>query len=334
MSDLTAAIARVRAATTFADGEPMPDGALPHDDFYCGELRTLIAAAERAAAQVAWQPIATAPEGRVVLVFYKNQLGNGRTMRARYYLPETLESEQTESGWADEGWYEESEAYEYLMPLEHEPTHWMPMPAAPDAAAPAQAEPQPVSVPYELLAHDKPQPAPTPNPGPIGSSLGVAAPDVAALVEPPADALVEDESIADMLTRHDKEVRAAIRRTHDRMIGAEAKRDAVERQMQTFNVVVQERDAKIVAAVERADRAEAALAEAEGREKALREALAELVACKDLKERIDAIVAAEECNIAYNQRFLEWQELTREYSRRKPLAWSAARAALARKEGE
>jgi hypothetical protein len=67
------------------------------------------------------------------------------------------------------------------------------------------------------------------------------------------------------------------------MIGAEAKRDAVERQMQTFNVVVQERDAKIVAAVERADRAEAALAEAEGREKALREALAELVACKDLK---------------------------------------------------
>jgi hypothetical protein len=182
-SDLSAAIARVRAATTFADGEPMPDGALPHDDFYCGELRTLIAAAERAAAPVAWQPIATAPEGRVVLVFYKNQLGNGRTMRARYYLPETLESEQTESGWADEGWYEESEAYEYLMPLEHEPTHWMPMPAAPDAAPPAQAEPQHVSVSYELPAHAEPQPAPTPNPGPIGSSLGVAAPDVAALVK-------------------------------------------------------------------------------------------------------------------------------------------------------
>ena len=52
-SDLSAAIARVRAATTFADGEPMPDGALPHDDFYCGELRTLIAAAERAAGQPA-----------------------------------------------------------------------------------------------------------------------------------------------------------------------------------------------------------------------------------------------------------------------------------------
>jgi hypothetical protein len=81
-----------------------------------------------------WQPIETAPKGRVLLVYYKNSLGNGRTMRARHYLPETLESDTTESGWADEGWYEESEAYEYLMPLEHDPTHWMPLPAGPDTA--------------------------------------------------------------------------------------------------------------------------------------------------------------------------------------------------------
>ncbi len=85
---------------------------------------------------VAWQPIDTAPKGKIVLVHYKNRLGNGRTMRARYYLPETLESDESESGWADEGWYEESEAYEYLMPLEGEPTHWMPLPPAPDAAPP------------------------------------------------------------------------------------------------------------------------------------------------------------------------------------------------------
>ena len=200
-SDLSAAIARVRERLSRHGDIP---GALDAEltlvlaaaeqwNAYNERKQRVIAAgmgrsplrdaAERAAAPVAWQPIATAPEGRVVLVFYKNQLGNGRTMRARYYLPETLESEQTESGWADEGWYEESEAYEYLMPLEHEPTHWMPMPAAPDAAAPAQAEPQPVSVPYELPAHAEPQPAPTPNPGPIGSSLGVAALDVAALVK-------------------------------------------------------------------------------------------------------------------------------------------------------
>lgn len=78
-----------------------------------------------------WRPIETAPTGRIVLVHYKNRLGNGRTMRARYYLPETLDSDSTESGWADEGWYEESEAYEYLMPLEGEPTHWCPLPDAP-----------------------------------------------------------------------------------------------------------------------------------------------------------------------------------------------------------
>ena len=175
-SDLSAAIARVRERLSRHGDIP---GALDAEltlvlaaaeqwNAYNERKQRVIAAgmgrsplrdaAERAAAPVAWQPIATAPEGRVVLVFYKNQLGNGRTMRARYYLPETLESEQTESGWADEGWYEESEAYEYLMPLEHEPTHWMPMPAAPDAAAPAQAEPQHVSVSYELPAQAEPQP--------------------------------------------------------------------------------------------------------------------------------------------------------------------------------
>ena len=76
-----------------------------------------------------------------------------------------------------------------------------------------------------------------------------------------------------MLSRHDRETRAAILRAHHKMIGAEAKRDAVERQMQTFNAVVQERDAKIVEATERAERTESALAAAEGRERALRELL-------------------------------------------------------------
>lgn len=91
---------------------------------------------------VAWTHIDTAPKGRIVLVHYKNSLGNGRTMRARYYLPETLDSDSTESGWADEGWYEESEAYEYLMPLEYEPTHWMPLPAAPDTQLTHTAPPK------------------------------------------------------------------------------------------------------------------------------------------------------------------------------------------------
>lgn len=93
----------------------------------------------QAAEPVAWQPIETAPSGKIVLVHYKNRLGNGRTMRARYYLPETLESDTEESGWADEGWYEESEAYEYLMPLDGKPTHWMSLPPSPDGEAPQPA---------------------------------------------------------------------------------------------------------------------------------------------------------------------------------------------------
>lgn len=96
---------------------------------------------QKPAEQMVWRPIQSAPKGRIVLVFYKNKLGNGRTMRARYYLPETLESDSTESGWADEGWYEESEAYEYLMPLEQEPTHWMPLPPAPEAGKPIHTKP-------------------------------------------------------------------------------------------------------------------------------------------------------------------------------------------------
>jgi hypothetical protein len=103
-------------------------------------------------APVAWQPIDTAPKGKIVLVHYKNRLGNGRTMRARYYLPETLESDESESGWADEGWYEESEAYEYLMPLEGEPTHWMPLPPAPDAAPPQREWQGLTDEEYEAMA--------------------------------------------------------------------------------------------------------------------------------------------------------------------------------------
>ncbi len=58
--------------------------------------------------------------------------------------------------------------------------------------------------------------------------------------------------------------------------------------------------------------------------KRLRAALAELVACKDLKDRIE------------NTPFLDqgtraWHDLRNEYQTRKPLAWAAARAALGEK---
>jgi len=100
------------------------------------------ALAEQEVEPVAWRLIETAPENQTMLVHYRTRSGTGRTMRARYYPPETLESDT--SGWADEGWYEESEAYEYLMPLDGEPTHWMPLPPAPDAAL-AEQEAEPVA---------------------------------------------------------------------------------------------------------------------------------------------------------------------------------------------
>lgn len=121
-----------------------------------GAADVLLSIRAALAEPVAWQPIETAPKGQIVLVHYKNSLGNGRTMRARYYLSETLDSDSTESGWADEGWYEESEAYEYLMPLDHEPTHWMPLPAAPGTAP----QPPAPAVDYKPLTdpHDHPEP--------------------------------------------------------------------------------------------------------------------------------------------------------------------------------
>lgn len=80
---------------------------------------------------VAWMPIETAPKGRKLIVGYWNVAGKWRTITAQHWLPDTLESEHTESGYADEGWYEASEAYEEFMPVDCEPTHWMPLPAAP-----------------------------------------------------------------------------------------------------------------------------------------------------------------------------------------------------------
>lgn len=79
-----------------------------------------------------WQPIENAPKGRKLIVGYWNPLGNWRSVMGRYYLDGTLESETDESGFAPEGWYEETEAYEYLMPLDQEPTHFQFLPAPPE----------------------------------------------------------------------------------------------------------------------------------------------------------------------------------------------------------
>lgn len=61
----------------------------------------------------------------------------------------------------------------------------------------------------------------------------------------------------------------------------------------------------------------------------LRDALAELVACKDLKDRAEAIAFAGPLSEYGDGWKAEHDRMRAEYIRRQPLAWQAARAALA-----
>ncbi len=84
-----------------------------------------------------WKPIETAPKGQKLLLGYRNGHGKWRTITGRYFLPGTLEATDSldeslidENGCAPEGWYEESETHDELLPC-LQPTHWMPLPDAP-----------------------------------------------------------------------------------------------------------------------------------------------------------------------------------------------------------
>jgi hypothetical protein len=79
---------------------------------------------------------------RKLIVFYLNALGKGRCVMACYYKANSLEmaddyaevgtyDEASGNTFAPEGWYEEHDADEPLMPLSEPPTHWMPLPPAP-----------------------------------------------------------------------------------------------------------------------------------------------------------------------------------------------------------
>jgi hypothetical protein len=89
-----------------------------------------------------WQPIETAPHMRKLIVFYVNACGMDRTVMACYFDAKTLEldddcgvagewDEATLTDYAPAGWYEQHEHDSPLMPLEEQPTHWMPLPDPP-----------------------------------------------------------------------------------------------------------------------------------------------------------------------------------------------------------
>lgn len=85
---------------------------------------------------VEWQSMDSAPKDTKILVGYRNSLGNWRTVTACYHtqLPwseDAWRDDDDESEYAPEGWYEESETHENILPIEHYPIAWMPLPLPP-----------------------------------------------------------------------------------------------------------------------------------------------------------------------------------------------------------
>ena len=86
------------------------------------------------------------PSGMNVLAFYRNSYDKGRTIRAFWAAPHSMEaSEEDNCGAVEEtddgdflrsGWYESNENDEISYGVSERVTHWMPLPASP-ALAPA-----------------------------------------------------------------------------------------------------------------------------------------------------------------------------------------------------
>lgn len=88
-----------------------------------------------AAPGMVWQPIETAPKtGQTILLGYKNSFGKWRTMRGQWFSQAQIDDEWDEPEGYIDGWYETSvEADDPPNCWPTLPTHWMPLPAAPDA---------------------------------------------------------------------------------------------------------------------------------------------------------------------------------------------------------
>lgn len=81
-----------------------------------------------------WQTMDSAPKNRKVLVAYRSPLGNWRIVTACYctQLPwSDDEQELHDEEYAPEGWYEESDSHEVILPTSSPPEYWQPLPAAP-----------------------------------------------------------------------------------------------------------------------------------------------------------------------------------------------------------
>jgi hypothetical protein len=107
------------------------------------DVKILIDAAISAFEAAAWRPIEEAPRNTKVLVKYLNIMKNKRLVLATYYTKGALEADESceypdEDGCAPEGWYEESETRETLLPLEYEPTMFRLLPTPPQEPSDAK----------------------------------------------------------------------------------------------------------------------------------------------------------------------------------------------------
>ena len=100
------------------------------------ETAGMLSAASECAAHNPWKPIETAPRDKWLLLGYFNSLGKWRTVRGNWFSADEIADQ-----WGDfdgdpedsEGWYETADNAEDIpnvWPIN--PTHWMPLPAAPD----------------------------------------------------------------------------------------------------------------------------------------------------------------------------------------------------------
>lgn len=146
---LIGALQMLRSSGTHHDtlrGQDEINAVLNLVDSMVSEARAALA--QRADEPVAWVPVSERmpKPGVKVLVLYANNYGRARRTCAHYSPKHTIdastwdegEPDETEDGtFEPEGWWEEPVEIERVQFIADEVTHWMPLPAFPDTAAPA-----------------------------------------------------------------------------------------------------------------------------------------------------------------------------------------------------
>lgn len=102
----------------------------PHGEYIASRARTKTDMSE-------WQPISTAPtDGRTILLGRYNELGNWRTMRGKWMNQDCIDETREDPESGEPGWFETCVENDDLPNCwSTNPTHWMPLPGAPEATS-------------------------------------------------------------------------------------------------------------------------------------------------------------------------------------------------------